>query len=128
MRRNVSIFAAISWATRRRVALLGVVAILFQAVAFGWHHHPVELSAGGGFQSVVRAANSTPLSPALADHDCEICAALHHFSATPWILSALFLPGAALAVARPARLGPTRQGHRPGLARAPPLVEISASI
>ena len=68
---------------RRRVALLGILAVLFQALLFGWHHHPVPL-AWRGSQPIVTAADpAVPLSPADAEDGCDICMALHHLSASP---------------------------------------------
>jgi len=68
--------------TRPAAALLGIIAILFQAILFAWHHHahslPLpELSAVG---SVV-VAGGDPVLPS-ADDDCQICFALGHHPAT----------------------------------------------
>jgi hypothetical protein len=66
----------------RRVALLGVAAILLQAILFGWHHHPLALAGVGS--PIASLHNATqPLAPAAAEELCEICAALHHQSASP---------------------------------------------
>ena len=73
---------------RRRVALLGIVAVLFQAVLFGWHHHELG-PASRGSQPIVTVSNAAlPLSPASAEDECDICMALHHLSASPGEVSA----------------------------------------
>ena len=79
-----------------RVALLGIAAILFQALLFGWHHHPVVLASQGA-QPVAHAATGTPPSPA-ADDDCDICQTLHNLSGSPVAFATLAPP---LATAPP---------------------------
>jgi hypothetical protein len=110
-------------AARRRVALLGVVAVLFQAILFGWHHHGLG-PASRGSQSVVTVTNAVmPLSPASAEDDCDVCMALHHFSASP--VEFVFLPMpivAALALRLPHLLLAARASERGFHARAPPRV------
>ncbi len=69
--------------TRRcGAALLGIFAILLQAMLFGGHHHSPLVSLPG-----VPANLATPATghdaPALADNDCQICFALGHHSAAP---------------------------------------------
>ncbi len=65
---------------RRRVALIGVAAILFQALLFGWHHHGLRLAARGEpATSVYSALRQMPA--AVAEDSCEICAVLHHQNA-----------------------------------------------
>jgi len=107
-------------ATRRRIALTGVVAILFQAILFGWHHHPLVLAADG-LPPAVHGEGSAPLSPATAEDDCDICQTLHNLSATPGEFVSLALPAGAAAspaLPEPLRLG---QGSSGGFqARAPP--------
>jgi len=66
---------------RRRTALLGVVAILFQAILFGWHHHELHFA---GRQSSPTAIVTNGTAPPLSEADgdcCEICLTLHHQSA-----------------------------------------------
>jgi hypothetical protein len=106
---------------RRRVALLGVIAILIQAVLFGWHHHALALPAVGD-QPIVAVANAaTQPSPAAAEDGCEICAALHHLSAAPGELVSLALPPiAASALHLPALVLAARTSDRGFQARAPP--------
>jgi len=68
---------------RRRVARLAVFAVLFQAMLFGWHHHPPPAVARNA-DPVVRLHHvGSPLSPATAEDGCEVCIALHHLSASP---------------------------------------------
>ncbi len=75
---------------QRRVALLAVAAILFQAILFGWHHHDFQV-AGRLAHAVASAPSGASPSPPDADGDgCEICQTLHHQSAaTP---ESLFAP------------------------------------
>jgi hypothetical protein len=56
-----------------------IVAILFQAILFAWHHHAPSFSLLGA-PSVAALAAGGPETPA-ADHDCEICFALAHYGA-----------------------------------------------
>ena len=112
---------------RRRMAWLGVVAILFQAILFGWHHHPLALPAPAAMPSL-HSAGTAPLGSAIAEDDCDICAALHHLSAAPGEPVAAATPTLTISAAdRPAEFSlPARafgQGFR---ARAPPVIEISA--
>jgi hypothetical protein len=101
-------------------ALLGIFAILLQALLFALHEHPLPFSVGE--QPLLRSqADAAPLSSTLADADCQVCAALHHLSASP---------GEFAQLAAPPRLGPqkdpaeaSRVASSPGLAfraRAPP--------
>ena len=106
---------------RRRVALIGALAVLFQAVLFGWHNHPVPLAGRGPLPSVVAANGAAPLSPADAEDGCEICAALHHLSVSPIEFALLPMPtsdGSAPSV--PARVLSVRTCQRGFHARAPP--------
>ena len=112
-------------ASQRRVALLGVFTILFQALLFGWHHHPLSLSAHNA-QPIIGLAKATPLSPATAEDGCEICAALHHLSAAPSEFFAAILPGAATPVPPLPSLVLPAASHRLACARAPPVTGISA--
>jgi hypothetical protein len=75
-----------------RIALLGLLAVLFQAILFGWHHHPVPLASRGAQAIAVAANSAVPLSPADAEDGCDICAALHHLSASPIEFVSLLLP------------------------------------
>lgn len=58
---------------------LGLFAVLFQAILFGWHHHDLVL-AGRVTAPVV--ANPTAPPQAVDDEDgCEICRVLRHLTA-----------------------------------------------
>jgi hypothetical protein len=105
---------------RRRVALLGVVAILLQAILFGWHHHAVALASHGA-QSDVHANGVVPFSPATAADDCDICQTLHHLTGAPGEFAVLLLPAAVVVVGHRSAIvlvdRAAQQGFR---ARAPP--------
>jgi hypothetical protein len=59
---------------------LGLFAVLFQAILFGWHHH--ELPPRGSQATAVVENPTAPQQP--ADEDgCEICQVLHHLTAAP---------------------------------------------
>ena len=77
---------------RRRVALLGCVAILFQAILFGWHHHELALLSPGTIPAA-HGEGSAPLSPATAEDECDICQALHNLRTAPGEVAWLPLPG-----------------------------------
>jgi hypothetical protein len=68
---------------RRGTACLGVFAILFQAILFGWHSHPLPVSAQGVPTALSAPAGAGDEDPSLADDDCQICFALSHHSAAP---------------------------------------------
>jgi hypothetical protein len=68
---------------RRSGALVGTFAILLQAVLCGWHHHPASFHVRAAGASTTLAAPISPATPALADHDCEICFAISHHGAVP---------------------------------------------
>jgi hypothetical protein len=108
-------------AARRRVALLAVVAVLFQAVLFGWHHHSLPAMARSAQQVVSLHDAGLPLSPAAADDSCEICIALHHLSASPLDFTIPPLPPIGTAVAYlPDQAFLGRAVDRAFHARAPP--------
>jgi len=71
------------WAPRRATALLGILAILFQAILCAWHHHPQPLRSLGasGVRSLAMASGNQ--IPASADDDCPCCFALSHHNVTP---------------------------------------------
>jgi hypothetical protein len=111
---------AFNRASRRRVAVLGVVAILFQAILFGWHHHPLVM-ASHGVQPVAHGQGSVPLSPTTAEDDCDICQALHHLSAAPAEFAAVAPPAARASVlSLPGCVLAGRASARAFQARAPP--------
>ena len=107
-------------AGRRPAALLGLFAILFQAVLFGWHHHDLAFS-GGGPQRVI--CSNASASQAADDEDgCEICQVLHHQAASagdgiaapmPGFAASLSIAAAPVFIAQPLALA--------FRARAPPL-------
>lgn len=69
---------------RRAAALVGILAVLFQAVLSAWHHHHAPLlhsRAASGVTTLV--APTSPFMPLLADHDCQICFTLSHHGAVP---------------------------------------------
>ena len=68
---------------RRGGALVGAFAILLQAVLFAWHNHPASFRVRSTGAVTTLEAPTSPVMPALADHDCEICFALSHHSAVP---------------------------------------------
>jgi hypothetical protein len=106
-------------------AWLGLFAVLFQAILFGWHHHDIDF-AGRLPAPVVEnpAASHLPCDDA---DGCEICQTLHHqtavgadFVAPPLSLAAAedLLPGEAALAARAPALA--------FRARAPPSSDAAA--
>lgn len=69
-------------AAGRAPAWLGLFAILFQAILFGWHHHPLPLSSRGTSVVVSSAQQGNGDPDADFDH-CQICFALTHHNAAP---------------------------------------------
>ena len=108
---------------RGRVALIGVAAILFQALLFGWHHHGLAWAARGGPAASFYDA-SRPLPTTVAEDNCEICAVLHHQSASPLAFVVPSTPPAfASVVDLPAPVLLDRANTRGFHARAPPAIE-----
>jgi hypothetical protein len=104
------------------VALIGVAAILFQALLFGWHHHGLAWAARSGPTASLYDA-SRPLPSTLAEDSCEICAVLHHQNASPLAFAAPPAPPAiASAIGLPAPVFLDRADIRGFHARAPPRV------
>jgi len=68
-------------AARRGAALLGIFAILLQAVLFAEHRHPLPVSSQSAPALSAAAPATGPEAPARADNDCQICFALAHHSA-----------------------------------------------
>ncbi len=83
---------------RHQVARLAVLAVLFQAMLFGWHHHSLPAMARSVHPAVTLHNASLPLSPAGAEDSCEICVALHHLSASPLDFAVPPLPPIGAAV------------------------------
>ena len=106
----------------RPIALIAIAAILFQALLFGWHHHGLACAARGGPAASLYDA-SRPLPSTVAEDSCEICAVLHHQSASPLaFIGPPTPPAIASAVALPARIFLDRADTRGFHARAPPRV------
>lgn len=78
---------------RRRIALLGVAAILLQAILFGWHHHGLQLASSKDTPLFSLSAKA-PAAPGSVDEDsdCQICFGLHHSTAAPCDFAALPAP------------------------------------
>jgi hypothetical protein len=105
---------------RGRVTLIGIAAILFQALLFGWHHHGLDLGSGSGPAASLYDA-SRPLSSAIAEDSCEICVALHHQIASPLAFAAPPIqPAIASALDRPVPVLLDWTAVRGFHARAPP--------
>jgi hypothetical protein len=103
---------------RRRIALVGVAAILLQAVLFGWHHHAVALP---GDRSPIASLHSTNEPPTTVQDECEICAVLHHQSAAPLAFVEPPKPSATAALSDlPSPVTHDRVDTRGFDARAPP--------
>ena len=100
---------------------LGLFAILFQAILFGWHHH--ELSVSGRLPFPIVENHSTGSQAADDDADgCEICQVLHHLAAAPIDFSGPPPPLGFIAVSAGAQAASTAYGASAGFdARAPPL-------
>jgi hypothetical protein len=111
----------------RRVALIGVAAILFQAFLFGWHHHALALPQSSGPIASLHSATQPP-EPATAEELCEICTVLHQQSAAPLAFVTPSVPSTTAAAADlPVSVFYDHAGTRGFDARAPPRLEtISA--
>lgn len=102
-------------------ALLGVFAILFQALLFGWHHHDLAFAARGAPLALSAPASGGAGSPADDADECEICSVIHHQAAAPLAFMALSPPPvAAAAIVCPIGLVLVSDNCRAGSARAPP--------
>jgi hypothetical protein len=64
---------------RRPAACLGLFAILFQAILFGWHHH--DLALPGRLPAPVIENAAASAQPVDDEDGCEICQVLHHLTA-----------------------------------------------
>src|SRR2546421_4299024 len=64
------------------LAWVGVAALLFQAIVFGWHGHSLPLSSPAHV-AISAPSPASPLSPADLDNVCSICLTLHHSSSLP---------------------------------------------
>jgi hypothetical protein len=105
----------------RSSALLGVYAILLQAVVFAWHQHALVLNSAGQPPVLSSQDRAAPLSSTTADEACELCAALHHLSGAPGEFVAVSPPSLAAF-----RFAPVEKAHASLVltlafrARAPP--------
>jgi hypothetical protein len=108
-------------ARRRTTAILASFAILFQALAFGWHHHELSFASQGS--PVIAVAATGSQTPASADRDCPICFPIAHHGAVPVeVLAALPLKGQALHLLPPATVGAPSARYLLFRSRAPPRV------
>jgi len=103
-------------------ALLGVFAVLLQAVLFGWHHHSEHFAVAGQWPALSAPHSGAPVAPATAEDDCEICAALHYLTAAPAEIAVAALPPSTVLPSPPAATaGPVLSLNLAFRARAPPL-------
>lgn len=108
-------------AATRLAAKLGLFALLFQAILFGWHHHGLPFVG----RLAVPVLQNPTAAPQLADNEdsCEICQVLHHLTAAPVYVVIAPLP--LLAASASIAVEPSFFAHTFALAfraRAPPLV------
>jgi hypothetical protein len=100
---------------------LGLFAVLFQAILFGWHHHDPVIA--GHRTSPVIGNPTAPPQPIDDEDGCDICQTLHHLTAAPAGLDAAPPPLAVVATAITSDAASCAAA--PALAfyaRAPPLV------
>jgi hypothetical protein len=76
-------FTGAGWNPRRTTALLGISAILFQAVLFAWHHYTVALPSRDSQAAASHVVLCSDQAPTAADDDCALCLALGHHNVTP---------------------------------------------
>jgi hypothetical protein len=79
-------------ALRRCAALLGIFAILLQAVLFAEHHHLLPVFSQGTPALLAAAPANGHDTPGRAGNDCQICFALAHHSAAPVVFVAASPP------------------------------------
>jgi len=100
---------------------LGLFAILFQAILFGWHCH--DLALAGHLPAPIVTSPTAPPQAVDDEDGCEICQILHHLTAAPADTARALPPFSSVPLpeagdeafpARPPTLG--------FAARAPPLV------
>ena len=68
---------------RRCAALLGIFAILLQAVLYAEHYHLLPAFSRGAPALLTAASATGADAPGRAGDDCQICFALGHHSAAP---------------------------------------------
>ncbi|HTZ34879.1 MAG TPA: hypothetical protein VMB84_02575 [Stellaceae bacterium] len=106
-------------ALRRATARLAGIAILFQAVLFGWHHHDLPIRGQLPLPVVENAA--AVAQPADDADGCEICQVLHHlFAAAPDIGDPPPSPGTVAVAAQSAAARLSGSRTLAFRARAPP--------
>ena len=106
----------------RLAARLGLFAVLFQAILFGWHHHDLVFTGRAPLPPML-ASHSTATQPVDDEDGCDICQVLHHQTAAASNGAAPPLPGVMARLSAAAE--PVFIGRSPALAfhaRAPPLV------
>ena len=104
----------------KRAGLLGVFAILFQAILFGWHHHDLPFAARGA--PLVLSTPASGVFPAEAGGECEICIVLHHQATAPLAFIVAPIPAdPASMVYLPDLISRGRGSERVFQARGPPL-------
>jgi hypothetical protein len=104
---------------RAVTARLGLLAVLFQALLFGWHHHDLRFA-----RHLPAAVIENPAAAPIAADDedcCEICQVLHHMTAAPVDIAAAPppLPVAGVSVSGSAAFA-ARTPNLAFRARAPP--------
>lgn len=110
-------------APRRRLAWLGIAAILLQTFLLGWHHHTQLFPARGTAATLSAPAPGGATSPAAVDSACEICVALHHHAAAPAApIGQSVPPLVAVSHPGPARFALAPPDYRAFHSRAPPRV------
>ena len=67
--------------TRSLATRLGLFAVLFQAILFGWHHH--DLHVARRLPAPILENPTAPPQLAVDEDGCEICQVLHHLTAAP---------------------------------------------
>lgn len=75
---------------------LGLFAVLFQAILFGWHHHAL-IVASRLPAPVIEKPAAAPQAVDDAD-GCEICQVLHYLTAVPTHVAGALPPPAAGSV------------------------------
>jgi hypothetical protein len=68
---------------QRAAALVGIFAIVWQAILFGWHHHDIRFTHRGTLPIAAAPTSGSHPLPGSDDDGCEICGTLHHQSASP---------------------------------------------
>ena len=112
---------------RRLAARLGLFAVLFQALLFGWHHH--DLTFAGRLPAPV--IEKPTAAPQVADSEdgCEICQVLHHLTAAPVAFHTAPSPLGAVSQTAPAAnafvVGTFPAAFHP---RAPPFARAAVTV